>query len=396
MKLFGYTIEKRSEETSNLTPAEDTNGAGFSLGYYVKQLQVSTTLSAVFAAVELISNSLAQLPIHIRKKKTNELAEHPIEKIFYTSLLSKFILMKQLVVDMLLNGSGIAYIKRNASGQPEKLIYCAKGEWSRVYDSLNGVIQYQIPKCSTSTISPEDVIDLYKNTNNGVEGKGLIFYALRALSIYNSAENAAQSYYESGCQVNGILKSSRRLSKKQEEAIKAAWNTAHNAYSTNSIAVMDIDLDYVPLSGNANDSQLLETRKFSIQEVARYFNISPILLGDLSHTSYNSIEQSQLEFVLHTLGPYIELIQDEFNRKLFGWDSEYYIDIDETHAMLADKTSTANYLSTMTKNGILSINEARHYIGMQPIEGGDKHIIPFTDLSQNTIEGNDKNTETDK
>lgn len=385
MKLFGYTIEKRSEETSNLTPAEEPNGSGFSLGYYVKQLQVSTTLSAVFAAVELISNSLAQLPIHIRKKKTNELVEHPIEKIFYTSLLSKFILMKQLVVDMLLNGSGIAYIKRNASGQPEKLIYCAKGEWSRVYDSLNGVIQYQIPKCSTSTISPEDVIDLYKNTTNGVEGKGLIFYALRALSIYNSAENAAQSYYESGCQVNGILKSSRRLSKKQEEAIKAAWNTAHNAYSTNSIAVMDIDLDYVPLSGNANDSQLLETRKFSIQEVARYFNISPILLGDLSHTSYNSIEQAQLEFILHTLGPYVHLIQDELNRKLFGWGSEYYIDIDEAAAMLADKTSTANYLSTLVTNGIISRNEARHMLNLQPVDGGSDIIIPYTKIEDNKI-----------
>ena len=385
MKLFGYTIERRSEETANLTPTEEPSGAGFSLGYYVKQLQVSTTLSAVFAAVELISNSLAQLPIHIRKKKTNELVDHPIEKIFYTSLVSKFILMKQLVVDMLLNGSGIAYIKRNASGQPEKLIYCAKGEWSRVYDSLNGVIQYQIPKCSTSTIAPEDVIDLYKNTNNGVEGKGLIFYALRALSIYNSAENAAQSYYESGCQVNGILKSSRRLSKKQEEAIKTAWNTAHNAYSTNSIAVMDIDLDYVPLSGNANDSQLLETRKFSIQEVARYFNISPILLGDLSHTSYNSIEQSQLEFVLHTLGPYVQLIQDELNRKLFGWNSEYYIDIDEAHAMLADKTSTANYLSTLVTNGIISRNEARHMLNLQPVDGGSDIIIPYTKIEDNKI-----------
>ena len=385
MKLFGYTIERRSEETANLTPTEEPSGAGFSLGYYVKQLQVSTTLSAVFAAVELISNSLAQLPIHIRKKKTNELVDHPIEKIFYTSLVSKFILMKQLVVDMLLNGSGIAYIKRNASGQPEKLIYCAKGEWSRVYDSLNGVIQYQIPKCSTSTIGPEDVIDLYKNTNNGVEGKGLLAYALRALSIYNSAENAAQSYYESGCQVNGILKSSRRLSKKQEEAIKTAWNTAHNAYSTNSIAVMDIDLDYVPLSGNANDSQLLETRKFSIQEVARYFNISPILLGDLSHTSYNSIEQSQLEFVLHTLGPYVQLIQDELNRKLFGWNSEYYIDIDEAHAMLADKTSTANYLSTLVTNGIISRNEARHMLNLQPVDGGSDIIIPYTKIEDNKI-----------
>lgn len=392
MKLFGLNIfEKRSEETQNLKPVEES-ATGFSLGYYIKQMAASTTLSAVFAAVELISNSLAQLPIHIKNRKTGEIVEHPVEKIFYTSLLSKFILMKQLITDMLINGSGIAYIIRNSQKVPTGLVYCAKGEWSRTYDPLNGKILYQIPKCSTTSIPDTDVIDLYKNSQNGVDGKGLIFYALRTLSIYNSAEQAAQNYYDSGCKIDGILKSSRRLSTKQQSAIQAAWQTAHNGYSSAAIPVLDIDLDYVPISGNANESQLLETRKFSIQEVARYFNLNPMLLGDLSHTAYNSLEQAQLEFIQHSLMPYIELIQDEFNRKLFGWDSDYVIDLDENHAMVADKSATSNYLKTLTGAGILSINEARHQLGYQPIENGDDHIIPFTNLAQNTIE-DQKNTD---
>ena len=59
--------------------------------------------------------------------------------------------------------------------------------------------------------------------------------------------------------------------------------------------------------------------------------------------------------------------------------------------MFADKSATANYYSTLTKNGILSINEARHFLGLAPIDGGDQHIIPFTDLSQNTIENQSSN-----
>lgn len=391
MKLFGFNIERRaSDAVQNLQPTED-NGTGFSLGYYVQKLAVSTTLSAVFSAVELISNALASLPIHVRDKNTGEIVSHPVEKCFYTGLQTKFVLMKQLVVDMLINGSGILYIHRDAKGMPTALTYCAKEEWSRTYDPLNGKILYQIPKCSNTTIEAKDVIDLYKNSINGVEGKGLLFYALRTLSIYNAAENAAKNYYDSGCKIDGILKSSRRLSQKQQSAIQAAWQTAHNGYSNASIPVLDIDLDYVPISGNANEAQLLETRKYSIQEVARYFNLNPMLLGDLSHTAYNSLEQAQLEFVQHTLMPYIELIQDEFNRKLFGYDSPFEIDLDEMHAVIADKSSTANYLKTLTGAGILSINEARHTLGMQPIENGDSHIIPFTDIAQNTIE--DKNNE---
>ena len=65
--------------------------------------------------------------------------------------------------------------------------------------------------------------------------------------------------------------------------------------------------------------------------------------------------------------------------------------MDESHIMFADKTSTANYYSTLTKNGILSINEARHSLGFAPIENGDSHVIPYTDLSQNTIENQSDN-----
>ena len=103
MRLFGYTIEKRaSDAVNNLQPTED-NGTGFSLGYYVERIAVSTTLSAVYAAVELISNAIAQLPIHIKDKQSGEIVSHPTEKIFYNGIQTKFILMKSLVTDMLIH-----------------------------------------------------------------------------------------------------------------------------------------------------------------------------------------------------------------------------------------------------------------------------------------------------
>jgi len=65
-------------------------------------------------------------------------------------------------------------------------------------------------------IYPKDVIHILKNSINGVEGKGLIYYASRMLSTANAAENQANGYFESGCGINGILKSSKHLSKKQQ------------------------------------------------------------------------------------------------------------------------------------------------------------------------------------
>jgi HK97 family phage portal protein len=164
-----------------------------------------------------------------------------------------------------------------------------------------------------------------------------------------------------------------------------------------NIAVLGSDLDYTPIGSTAAESQLLETRGFNIDEVARYFNISPQLLGDLAHTQYGSLEQAQLDFLMHCLMPYISMIEDEFNRKLLKpSESTLFIDLDENHIMKADKQATANYLSTLTSAGIMSINEARHLLDLAPVDGGDDLIIPYTNIEDNTIgktKTNDKNTE---
>jgi len=87
----------------------------------------------------------------------------------------------------------------------------------------------------------------------------------------------------------------------------------------------------------------------------------------------------------------VEILQDEFNRKLAP-DGDVSIDFDELFLLKSDKQSTAQYLSTMVSSGILSINECRHFLGYEPIENGDDHIIAYTDINQNTI---NKNSEPD-
>lgn len=67
-------------------------------------------------------------------------------------------------------------------------------------------------------------------------------------------------------------------------------------------------MTYTPLSGNANETQMLETRLFNVAEISRYFNINPVLLGDLSKSSYNTIEAANLEFLTHTLMPYVSMV----------------------------------------------------------------------------------------
>lgn len=393
-------IEKRSSATSGLESSTDSSDAtGFALTFdQYREIGSPMTLSAVYAAIELITNSIAQCPIHIRDNGGNILKSHPLNFAFTNNLLSKYMLIKSLLKDMYLFGNGLAYIERK-SNMPVHLVYIPHNQYTIMYNEVSRELYYQIPSISNKNIKPQDVIHIYKNSNDGIQGKGLKVYACNSISLAKSTEAAAKGYFDSGCAVNGILKSSKHLSRKQQQDIQTAWNTAKASSTTNNIAVMPVDLDYIVLSNNANDSQLLETRLYNIQEIARFFNINPVLLGDLSHSSYSTIEAAQMEFVVHTLAPLIELIQDELNRKLCP-NQDVIIDIDEDHILKADKSATASYLQTLTSAGILSINEARHQLGYEPIEGGDKHMIPYTNLDQNSIEDHatseDKITEVDK
>lgn len=389
-------IEKRDNETPQETPSTEVSvpvGLEF---LFNRSKGDATSVSAYFAALEIISNTIATIPIHIRKSEDNEIIKnHSLDFVWNSGLQTKFMLIKSLVWDMLSYGDGIAYIKRASDGTPIELIYCPHGSYSIMYNESSRQLYYLIPSIKKSKIEPINVLHFVKNSTNGVLGKGVGSYALQSLNLAKATNKSAEKFFDSGCKIDGVLTSTQPMGQKQKQDAKESWEKIYGSYGTGGgIAVLGNDWKYQTISQNGAESQMLESREFNITELARYFTISPTLLGDLSHTQYGSLEAAQADFIAHTLLPMISMIQDELNRKLLkpSERGKVIIDLDEDHIYLSDKSSTATYLSTLTTNGILSINEARHILGYQPIDGGDKHVIPYTDISQNTIENN-KNTD---
>lgn len=383
-------IETRSNETqeSYTVPV----GLDFLTPYLNKG--EATAVSAFFSGIQLISNTLASVPIHVKNRQTGEIISHSIDAALNDSLLSKFTLMKQIVWDLYVSGNGLFYIKRASDGTPVELIYCPNGSYSIIYNEMNHTLYYLIPSIGKRKIEPINVIHLVLNSKDGVNGKGIPLYAKKVLNIALATDSHAKNYFENGANIDGILKSNKPLTSAQKQDIKQSWQTVHGAGKTGGIAVIGNDMEYIAVGSSANDAQMLETREFNGIEVARYLNIDPILIGLKSASSYNSIEQAQLSFLSHCIYPLISLIETEFNRKLIkpSEKGKIYIDFDENHIMFADKSATANYYSTLVKNGIMTINEARHMLDLLPKDGADSLIIPYTDLNKNTL-GGDKNTD---
>ena len=351
-------------------------------------------LSAVYAALSLISNSIATMPIRVKQRKENQqttVENHPVQKLFYNMLQTKHTVIKQLVVDLYLYGNAFMYIKRK-DGKPEKLIYLQHGDVQVDYKKEQDLVQYNV--CNHNSVpklvKQEDMLHFARDTKDGVIGRPITCFASDIIDLYGFTQNAATEFFGSGCNLTGILQFKRPLKPGQQEQIRSQWMQIHGNGSFGGLGILEGDSEYIPISQNSSESQMLESREFNITEIARYFNINPVLLGDLSHSSYNTIEDANIEFIQRTLLPIINLFEEEINRKLIT-NTKQYVDIDETALLKGDKKTLAEYYATLVSNGIITIDESRIQLGFNPFNDGysNKILIPYTKISDNVINQDD-------
>lgn len=397
MKLFGYSItkEKRNAQVTNYVASDALTFSS------IFSNQTAMNVSAVYRATEIISDSVAILPIQVRIDNSTHketMSQHPLNIVFKDGLhtLNKYTFIKLLVQSILLRGNGFAYIERADDGTVTGLRYLESGDVQIHYNKQKDELWYTcglFPK----KIEPVNMLHLVKNSYDGVNGISVISYANRAITLANNTENSAKNFFTNGCNLSGVLTVQGQLTQQQKVDIRNSWNQAYND-GGNGLAVLQGNMSYQPIQLSASDSQMLESRAFNVQDIARFFGISPVLLGDLSHASYNTIEALQQDFLIHTLQPYITLIEEEFTKKLLKpSESNLSINLDETAIIKTNKQSMAAYYNTLLSSGVLCVNEVRKELGYSPVDGGDKHLIAYTKIEDNTInntteDGNKTNT----
>lgn len=389
MKILGIKIGREKEKETRDISASYFSGGALSFPGVRNQCS-AMNISAVYRAVEIISDSLAMLPIKVRQLDSDhysELETHPLNLIFKhdTNYLSKYMMMKLLIQSIILKGNGFAYIERAGDGTVTGLRFLPSGDVQIHYNKEKKELYYNCNYIGKRKIEPCDMIHLLKNSYDGINGVSTLTYATRSINLANNTENSANSFFTNGCNLAGVLNVAGQLTDKQRSDINTSWNQAYSN-GGNGLAILQGNMTYQPIQLNASESQMLESREFNITDIARFFGISPVLLGDLSHSSYSTIEATQNQFLLHTLNPYIVLVEEEFTRKLFKpSEKNLMIDLDETALLKTDKTALSSYYGALLDKGVLCINEVRKELGYSPIEGGDKHLISFTKIEDNII-----------
>lgn len=396
MGLFDiFKSEKRSHNTSNLLT--QNYGVQANAGVAVDE-NSALNLSAVWACVRVISEAVASLPIGVFKEDDNgnrglDKASPIYSLLAYepNNYMTSFIFREVLMNNLLIHGNSYFKIKRDSSLRPIELIYLNPDDVEPV--KMDDGVYYNVDKYS-NPIPQYDMLHFSGMGYDGVKGKSVLRTHADTIGLSLGANVTATSYFGSASQLGGVLRHPGKLSEEAAARLRTSWNNNYGGpYNSGKTAVLEEGLDFKAISIPASDRQLLDSRLFQVQEIARIFRVPPHLIGDLSKANYNSMEQLSIEFVRTTLRPYLVNIESELNRKLFR-ESErgtYYVKMSVEGLLRGDSQARANYYREMLQTGVFSINEVRRFEDLNPIVNGDKHLVPLNfqpldDISKTTDE----------
>ena len=343
-------------------------------------------LSTVYRCVEVISDSVAQLPLEPYKIDADgyrlKFTSHPSYRILNkepNNRMTRFTFIKTLVVSTLLKGNGFAYIERDNKGNAIALHYIPSELVTIIPPSTIGEnVMYNVTGLSNSVESC-NMIHILNFSYDGITGISTLSHAKNTLGLAMDSESHASGFFIGGANLAGILTVQSTLTSKQKQDLKTSWQTAFSPTTgqPNGVAVLEGNMEFKPITVNPSDAQLLETREFNVIDICRFFGVSPVKAFDLSKSSYSTVEATNLSFLTDTLSPLLEKIELEFERKIYKPSEKESIDVrfDTSRLLRADKQSLANYYSTLFNIGVVSLNEIRKELDLASVEGGDNHFV---------------------
>lgn len=387
--LLGPPRRGGSESLSRLGPSYPLSESGVlfadgqvsSSGMPVSETE-ALSLSGVFAACNLLSSVEAALPLKVYRKdgqKRVEMADSPAARILGVEAnpeQSAYMHRRTRAFHRLLWGNGYSEIGWAGNGQP--VASWTVEPW-RVRPKRDdaGSLYYDIDN-GARKVMPEDMRHTTLVSMDGVCGRSFVDFAFESLGLGLAAQQFAASFFGNGGRPGVILKHPAKQNDESVKKFRKQWNERHQGPGkAGGTAVLHGGWEYsTDDSAPPEEMQLLEQRRFSVEEVARWLNLPPHLLRDLARATFSNIEQQSIDFVTYTLGPVLVQEEQEINRKMLGVKSGTYAKHVLAGLLRGDSAARSAFYREMFAVAALSPNDILDLEDMDPVEGGDARFVP--------------------
>ena len=345
------------------------------------------SIATVYRCVNLLCDSVAVLPCQYMRLKDGIFVPDLNSRLHYLltvqpdSAMSAYDFWRQVVQSLLLEGNAyIVPVYNTASLEIERLVLCGRGTVSHdtnndiytVNDVLNGV---------SGEFTEEQIVHIKGMSVDGKSGVSVLTYARLTSQIATTGDQETLNRFANGGNVRGIVSndtSVRGFGEYQDEQLtKTAEDIDARFQSGERIVSLPGQVDFKQLSLSSTDMQFLESRKFTVREICRFFGVHPSFVFDDTSNNYKSAEMANVAFLNNTLNPILRKIECELLRKLvapsLAGKRRFVFNRQSLYA--CDLESRAKYWQQVIAAGLYTVNELRREENKPEVEGGDKVLV---------------------
>lgn len=386
LSIFRRKAETRAAEEPSWDGVRGLSGLNTTPGGALANPRQAEALSIVSSCVDRISDGVASLPVYVYRDHDGGRdvdARHPL-----AGLVARGPNSRQSWPDFatwwtrqaLLWGNGLVEIVTNASGRLSEL---KPVPWWLVSPQLlpSGRMVYDVTSIESTyggtgrqrRLLDTEVLHLKDTSDDGLLGRARLARAHGALLNAIAVQEFSSSYMQNRALPSIVITTDSSYTPDQYQRMKEQFRGGFSGPSkAGKILIMDKSKDVKVISPSAEDIELLDSRKFAAEEIARLFQVPPPLVGIWDNSSFTNSETAGRWFAQHTLGPWLRRIEAEIERKLLSGPSPRQIEFDLSGLLRGDPETRWRSHEIAVRNGILTPNEVREIEGWKPRPGGDE------------------------
>lgn len=378
--IFGKTFQ---EKVSDFLSGKDIDNVTEN-SYNIDQF-VAMKYSAVFACVRVLSETFANTPIMLYRKKSdteritaNDLAIYDILHYAPNEEMSAFNFKEMCMTSLNLGGNTVSQKLVNAKNE---LVGLYPYNYNNVKITRDNTTKKLVYTIRDKDFQRNEVLHIPGLSLDGIIGLSPIEYAASAIRLGLNYEQFGVNFYKNGANASGTFETPNELGEEAfqrlKKELKANYTGLKNAGTP---MILEGGLKFNPHTIKPADAQLIESKYFQIEDICRIYRVPQHLVQKLDRSTNNNIEHQSLEFVMYTMLPWFKRWEDNINMQLLTSDQRkagYYVEFKADALLRGDIASRASYYAQGRQWGWFSVNDIRRLENMPPISNGDIYLQPL-------------------
>ena len=381
--LFGQN-ENRAISFQSIWGAGDTFAYTTESGANIDE-STSMTIGAFYACVLLISDTISTLPVDaFIRRDGSRVPYRPrpewVIKPDVTLLRSEH--YQQVLISLLLDGNSFTRVFRDGRGDVANLVCLDPLRVQVQRNPKNREIEYLIDNGEAGVVPARDMLHITEIRKPGaLRGTSRVNELKENLGLASALQSFAARFFGQGATSQGIIEFPGALTREQAKDLQAGFDNAHKGYKkAHKTGVLSAGAKYVKTGVNPDEAQMLDSQKFQVESIARMFRVPPHMIGVTTPgaQSYASVEQNNIQFVVHTLRPYIEKIEYAYSTLL---PTEAFLKFNVDGLLRGDYTTRIQGYSIGLQAGFYSVNDVRRFEDLRPVDAGDQFRVPLANIN---------------